>query len=65
MKFLAGFDPIVFSCEVGYRKPERRIYEYVVEQVGVPASQVGFIDDERPRVSIYSISPVLRPHTAV
>ena len=40
-----GFDPVVLSCEVGYMKPEREIYELALLRVGRPGSQVLFIDD--------------------
>jgi epoxide hydrolase-like predicted phosphatase len=39
------FDAVVISGEVGMRKPEPRIYEHVVAQVGVPASACVFVDD--------------------
>jgi len=39
------FDAIVISGEVGMRKPERAIFEYTVDLVGVPADQCVFVDD--------------------
>jgi len=39
------FDVVVISGEVGMRKPEPRIYEHVVAQLGVPASACVFVDD--------------------
>jgi putative hydrolase of the HAD superfamily len=39
------FDVVVDSGFVGWRKPERRIYEIALERLGVPASDALFIDD--------------------
>lgn len=36
---------VVESCKVGYRKPHPRIYEIVLEKLGVPAEQCVFLDD--------------------
>jgi len=39
------FDVLVFSCEEGIMKPERRIYDLTLERLGSPAQQCVFIDD--------------------
>jgi putative hydrolase of the HAD superfamily len=39
------FDVVVDSGFVGWRKPERRIYEIALERLDVPASDALFIDD--------------------
>jgi putative hydrolase of the HAD superfamily len=40
------FDVVVDSCEVGFRKPDPRIYRKALELVGnVPASRAIFLDD--------------------
>lgn len=39
------FDVVVDSAFVGTRKPERRIYELTLEQLGVPAGAAMLIDD--------------------
>lgn len=41
------FDVLVFSCEEGLMKPERRIYEITLERLGSKAQQAAFIDDRR------------------
>lgn len=41
----AHFDAVIVSAEVGYAKPDTRIYEHVVRQLNVPASECIFIDD--------------------
>jgi putative hydrolase of the HAD superfamily len=39
------FDVLVFSCDEGASKPERRIYEITVERLGSPPDRSVFIDD--------------------
>ena len=39
------FDDIVLSFEVGYRKPQRGIYDYAAELAGVNPAQCILIDD--------------------
>jgi len=36
---------VVISGEVGMRKPERRIYEHLLQRLGLPAQQCVFVDD--------------------
>lgn len=40
------FDVLVFSCNEGASKPERRIYEITVERLGSPPDLSVFIDDK-------------------
>jgi len=39
------FDSTIFSCEVGYVKPEREIYEVCLNELGVPASACVYVGD--------------------
>jgi putative hydrolase of the HAD superfamily len=39
------FETVIDSGFVGYRKPERQIYEITLERLGVPASACLFVDD--------------------
>jgi putative hydrolase of the HAD superfamily len=39
------FDAEVFSCSVGLRKPDPRIYELACEQLGVESSEALFVGD--------------------
>jgi putative hydrolase of the HAD superfamily len=39
------FELVVDSGYVGYRKPERQIYEITLERLGLPASACLFVDD--------------------
>lgn len=39
------FDDVVDSCEVGLRKPDRRIYELALDRLGVAAHEAVFLDD--------------------
>ena len=43
--FLGWFDGIVISGEVGVNKPERRIFDYLVEQFDIEPEGTLFIDD--------------------
>jgi epoxide hydrolase-like predicted phosphatase len=45
------FDPVVISGEVGLRKPLPAIYELTCQRLGLPASQVLFVDDAEPNVA--------------
>jgi epoxide hydrolase-like predicted phosphatase len=46
----ALFDPVVISGEVGLRKPLAPIYELTLEQLGLQAERVVFVDDAEPNV---------------
>ncbi len=39
------FDAAVFSCHEGIRKPDRRIYEILLERLGVKPEQAVLVDD--------------------
>ena len=41
----ALFEPKIFSCEVGHRKPEAEIYRLALERTGVAAAEAIFVDD--------------------
>jgi putative hydrolase of the HAD superfamily len=41
------FDVMVFSCHEGTAKPERKIYEIVLDRLGIPAGNTLFIDDKQ------------------
>jgi 2-haloacid dehalogenase len=43
--FLAWFEGIVISGEVGVNKPERRIFEHLAERFGVEPEAAVFVDD--------------------
>jgi epoxide hydrolase-like predicted phosphatase len=40
-----AFDDLVISAEVGLAKPDHRIYQLVLERLGVAADQALFVDD--------------------
>ncbi|MCB0386957.1 MAG: HAD-IA family hydrolase [Bdellovibrionales bacterium] len=44
------FEKIYASCELGAKKPERRFYELVTEDLGVCAAEVCFWDDSEENV---------------
>jgi epoxide hydrolase-like predicted phosphatase len=39
------FDVVIDSSEVGVRKPDPLIYRELINRVGLPASQIAFVDD--------------------
>jgi epoxide hydrolase-like predicted phosphatase len=43
-------DAVIDSCEVGMRKPERRIFEHACELLGVEPAQAAFLDDMQANV---------------
>ncbi len=43
-------DVQVYSAEVGLLKPDRRIYEMVLDQLGLPAAACVFVDDKPENV---------------
>ena len=45
------FPVVVDSCEVGMRKPDRRIYELTCERVGVSPGAAVFLDDNLDNVN--------------
>ena len=40
------FDELYFSCNIGMRKPEERIYRFVLERSGMAVNEVIFFDDD-------------------
>jgi putative hydrolase of the HAD superfamily len=48
--WLPDFDVRVFSCEAGLCKPEPEIYRNCLSKLGVPPSEVLFLDDREPNI---------------
>ena len=46
------FDSIFNFSEIGLAKPDKRIYEYVLEKLGVGAGEVLYIDDSDGNVDV-------------
>lgn len=44
------FDYKFFSHEIGYMKPDKRIYEYVIKKLGISPSDIYFFDDAKTNV---------------
>ena len=49
--FLAWFDAIVVSGEIGMRKPDPRIFRHLLERLRLPAGGALFIDDSAANVA--------------
>ena len=41
------FSPLIFSCEIGYRKPGIKIYRIALKRLGIKAGECIFIDNKR------------------
>jgi putative hydrolase of the HAD superfamily len=65
-QFAGLFDVAVFSATAGCMKPDRRIYERVLAELGVPASDVLFVgdgaNDELEGARRVGMTPVLVQH---
>ncbi len=48
--YLGKFDVAVISGQVGFAKPDRRIFEILIERVGRPAGDLVFIDNSPKNV---------------
>lgn len=44
-KLADAFDALIISAELGIAKPDPRVYQYALEQLGVKAGQSIFVDD--------------------
>ncbi len=53
-QILGVFDIVVFSAEVGMRKPDPRYYQWMLDQLGVAAPEAIFVDDYQPNVDAAS-----------
>ena len=46
---LGYFGPIVISGDHGYRKPDRRLFQFALDQVGVPAENAVYVGNDMHR----------------
>ncbi len=49
-RWLELFDEMVFSCEIGINKPDRRIYEICSARLGLAPAECLFVDDSLANV---------------
>jgi putative hydrolase of the HAD superfamily len=60
------FDPVFNSARIGYAKPDRRVFEHVVERLGIPAPACAFTDDnERKLAGAIEIGMATHHYTGV
>jgi epoxide hydrolase-like predicted phosphatase len=45
--FFRHFQHIIFSCDVGLRKPDPKIYQLILEKLGSQPGECLFVDDKR------------------
>lgn len=50
-EFLGWFDPLILSGEVGLAKPDPRIFQVLLQEVGRPARDCVFIDDNPENIA--------------
>jgi putative hydrolase of the HAD superfamily len=50
--FLDNFDGWALSYEVGFNKPDRRLYEELVKKSGVNAEEIVYSDDDEQRANV-------------
>lgn len=43
--FESFFNQVFYSSEIGFRKPNTDCFQFVLEQIGLPADQILFMDD--------------------
>jgi putative hydrolase of the HAD superfamily len=48
--WIHGFDALVWSCQVGFAKPNPAIYRHILAELGTQPEETLFIDDKRPNV---------------
>jgi len=58
----ALFDAVVISCEVGMVKPDPAIYRLCLERIGLPASEVLFVDDRADNLAAASVAGLRTLH---
>jgi HAD superfamily hydrolase (TIGR01509 family) len=46
------FEPLILSAEVGFEKPDRRIFELAAKRIGLRPEECVFIDDKRRNVEV-------------
>lgn len=47
-----GFEEIILSCEVGFRKPDPKIYKIILRKLKLPANNCLFIDDKLENIRV-------------
>lgn len=47
----AGFEPVFLSCEIGFAKPDKAVYKFVLEKLGRKPDEVLFVDDREGNVA--------------
>jgi len=46
------FDGVFSSCDIGYKKPQKEYYEYILQTVGSQPQDILYFDDEQENVDI-------------
>lgn len=51
LDWMGLFDKVYYSYEIGHRKPDKSIYEYVLNEQGLGAGECIFIDDSKTNLA--------------
>ena len=46
-KFYKKFDEVIVSCDVGYRKPNKKIYQLAIKKLNLLSKEILFIDNQK------------------
>ncbi|VHO04729.1 HAD family phosphatase [Candidatus Rhabdochlamydia sp. T3358] len=51
LNYFIPFDPLLFSCEIGFKKPDPRIFKFLLEKMDLEPQECLFIDDDEQNVN--------------
>ena len=52
MRFDEYFDGVFCSAEIGYKKPQKEYFEYILSVLSVPPDQILYFDDAEENIEI-------------
>ena len=50
MKFGRIFDEIFSSAHIGYKKPSKEFYEFIINKLNIPTEEILYIDDDEKNI---------------
>jgi putative hydrolase of the HAD superfamily len=51
LNYFIPFEPLLFSCEIGLKKPDPRIFQFLLEKLDLKPKECLFIDDDQQNVN--------------
>ncbi len=52
LNYFIPFEPLLFSCEIGFKKPDPRIFAFLLEKLDLKPPECLFIDDDEQNVNV-------------